>query len=200
MNYRNYWAKIALACVVVLAIAACNNEKTPKAAAPSSASSNAKPGLVIRYIDEDSVIEKYNLAKDFQESMLRRQNELDQTTKKKSDQITNFGASMEQKYKNNQYLSQDAFNADQNKLQQMQANAQNELGQMQQSLQKEFEQNSKELQDSITTFLNSYAKEMGFDVILRKSSTLYIDPQYDITDDVIEQLNKRYTKVAPKKK
>ena len=35
-------------------------------------------------------------------------------------------------------------------------------------------------------------------MVLRKSATLYIDPKYDVTKEVIEGLNKRYTKVAKK--
>ena len=203
MNYCKILARMAMVCALALTIVACNsNDKKPGKAKVSDTSeaSALNGGLTVRYIDEDSVIEKYNLAKDFQESMLRRQNEYDAQAKRKSDQINNFGATMEQKYKSNQYLSEDAFNADQQKLQQMQAGAQNELGKLQESIQSEFAQNSKQLQDSITNFLNVYAKEMGYDVILRKSATLYIDPKYDITDEVVEQLNKRYTKVAPKKK
>ena len=42
------------------------------------------------------------------------------------------------------------------------------------------------------------AKQKGYDMVLRKSATLYIDPKYDVTQDVIEGLNKRYNKVAKK--
>ncbi len=199
MNCCKNWAIAALACITMAGLVACSGNDNKSGSAPKAAPAVAGQGMNIRYIDEDSVLEKYNLAKDFQESMLRRQNELDQATKKKSDQINNFGSTMEQKYKNNQYMSQDAFSADQAHLQQMQASAQNELGQLQQSIQNEFQQNSKELQDSITNFLNEYAKAQGYDMILRKSATLYIDQKYDITDDVVNELNKRYTKVAKKK-
>ena len=36
-------------------------------------------------------------------------------------------------------------------------------------------------------------------MILNKAATFYIDPKFDVTSDVVEQLNKAYTKVAPKK-
>ena len=42
------------------------------------------------------------------------------------------------------------------------------------------------------------AADKGFDMVIRKSATLYIDPKYDVTDEVIAGLNKRYTKVEKK--
>ena len=52
--------------------------------------------------------------------------------------------------------------------------------------------------DSIDNFLKDYAKKKGFDMVLRKSATLYIDEKYDVTEEVIEGLNKRYNKVGGK--
>ena len=53
------------------------------------------------------------------------------------------------------------------------------------------------------TLLDSYAAIVdgvydaykGFDVILKKEATMYIDSKYDVTKDVIEGLNKNYVKV-----
>ena len=36
-------------------------------------------------------------------------------------------------------------------------------------------------------------------MILNKAATFYVDPKFDVTSDVVERLNKEYTKVAPKK-
>lgn len=144
-------------------------------------------------------MEKYNLAKDLNESMLRRQNQLDAAQQQRSTEINKFGSAMQQKYKNNQYLTQESFNSDQAKLQKMQSDAQNYLGKMQQSIQNEYTQNSRQLQDSISNYLKVYAKEKGYDMVLLKSATLYADPKYDVTDQVVEGLNKRYNKVSKSK-
>jgi hypothetical protein len=53
-----------------------------------------------------------------------------------------------------------------------------------------------QLLDSIDNFMKDYAKKTGFDMVLRKSATLYIDEKYDVTKEVIEGLNKRYNKVG----
>ncbi|MBQ0114381.1 MAG: OmpH family outer membrane protein, partial [Bacteroidales bacterium] len=154
--------------------------------------------MTIRYVDEDSIMSKYNLAKDINEAMLRKQNQFDAAQQQRGNEINKFGNAMQQKYKNNGYLTEDSFNADQAKLQKMQSDAQNYLGSMQQSMQNELAQSQAQLMDSINNYMKEYAKTKGFDMVIRKSATLYVDPKYDVTDEVIEGLNKRYTKVEKK--
>lgn len=184
----------SILCVALLTMATACNEK-PAKPAPAKDNKVAVEKLVIRYVDEDSLLNNYNLAKDINEAMLRRQNQFDAAQNQRGNEIAKFGRSMEQKYKNNGYLTEESFNADQAKLQQMQNNAQNYLGNLQQTIQNELNQSQMQLQDSITNYMKDYARAKGYDLILRKSATLYIDERFDVTNEVIEGLNKRYNKV-----
>ena len=192
MNIKHYTKLALFAAVMVMAATSCNEKKdeAPKAEGP------ALETLKIRYIDEDSIMANYNLAKDINEAMLRRQNQYDAAQKQRGSDINKFGNAMQQKYQNNQYLTEEAFNADQAKLQKMQADAESYLANLQQSIANELEQSQIQLLDSIDNFLKDYAKKKGFDMVLRKSATLYIDEKYDVTKEVIEGLNKRYNKVG----
>ena len=194
MNFIKHYTKLAvLAVVLLMAATSCNNKP---AEAPKTAGGTALENLKIRYIDEDSIMANYNLAKDINEAMLRRQNQFDAAQKQRGNEISKFGNAMQQKYQNNQYLSEEAFNADQAKLQKMQADAESYLASLQQSIQNELNQSQIQLLDSIDNFMKDFAKKKGFDMVLRKSATLYIDEKYDVTDEVIEGLNKRYNKVG----
>ena len=194
MNFIKHYTKLAMfAAVMMLAATSCNNKP---AEAPKAATGSALENLKIRYIDEDSIMANYNLAKDINEAMLRRQNQYDAAQKQRGNEISKFGNAMQQKYQNNQYLTEEAFNADQAKLQKMQADAENYLASLQQSIQNELNQSQNQLLDSIDNFMKDYAKKKGFDMILRKSATLFIDEKYDVTKEVIEGLNKRYNKVG----
>ncbi len=197
MNFSRQISVIALTAALVAGAASCNEKK--QSASQQSLPQKATEQMTIRYVDGDTIMEKYNLAKDLNESMLRRQNQLDAAQQQRSTEINKFGSAMQQKYKNNQYLTQESFNSDQAKLQKMQSDAQNYLGKMQQSIQNEYTQNSRQLQDSIANYLKVYAKEKGYDMVLLKSATLYADPKYDVTDQVVEGLNKRYNKVSKSK-
>ena len=194
MNFIKHYTKLALfAAVMVMAAASCNDKP---AEAPKPAEGAAIETLKIRYIDEDSIMANYNLAKDINEAMLRRQNQYDAAQKQRASDINKFGNAMQQKYQNNQYLTEEAFNADQAKLQKMQADAENYLAGLQQSIANELNQSQIQLLDSIDNFMKEYAKKKGFDMVLRKSATLYIDEKYDVTEEVIDGLNKRYNKVG----
>ena len=195
MNIKHYTKLALFAAVMVMAATSCNDKP---AEAPKAAAGTALETLKIRYIDEDSIMANYNLAKDINEAMLRRQNQYDAAQKQRGSDINKFGNAMQQKYQNNQYLTEEAFNADQAKLQKMQADAETYLGNLQQSIANELNQSQIQLLDSIDNFLKDYAKKKGFDMVLRKSATLYIDEKYDVTEEVVEGLNKRYNKVGGK--
>ena len=196
MNFIQNYTKLAVfAAIMLMAATSCNDKP---AEAPKAANGTAVENLKIRYIDEDSIMANYNLAKDINEAMLRRQNQYDAAQKQRGNEINKFGNAMQQKYQNNQYLTEEAFNADQAKLQKMQADAENYLSGLQESIANELNQSQIQLLDSIDNFMKEYAKKKGFDMVLRKSATLYIDEKYDVTKEVIEGLNKRYNKVGGK--
>ena len=192
--------KCAFVALSVVAVVACNNQKSGKAVADSTPA-NAAPATtetVIRYIDEDSLLSKYNLAKELNEAMIRRSSQYESAERNRGTEIQNFGNEVQRKYQNNAYLSEESFNNDRAKLEKMQADAQNYLGRLQQEIQNELIQNNIQLNDSVNNYLKIFAKEKGFNVILRKSATMYIDPAYDVTLEVVEGLNKRYVKVEKK--
>ena len=196
MNFIKNYTKLAVfAAIMLMAATSCNDKP---AEAPKAANGTAVENLKIRYIDEDSIMANYNLAKDINEAMLRRQNQYDAAQKQRGNEINKFGNAMQQKYQNNQDLTEEAFNADQAKLQKMQADAENYLSGLQESIANELNQSQIQLLDSIDNFMKEYAKKKGFDMVLRKSATLYIDEKYDVTKEVIEGLNKRYNKVGGK--
>ena len=197
MNFIKHYTKLAMfaAVVLMLSTASCNDK--PAETTKPAGGANLE-NLKIRYIDEDSIMANYNLAKDINEAMLRRQNQYDAAQKQRANEINKFGNAMQQKYQNNQYLTEEAFNADNAKLQKMQADAENYLAGLQQSIQNELNQSQIQLLDSIDNFMKDYAKKKGFDMVLRKSATLFIDEKYDVTKEVIDGLNKRYNKVGGK--
>ena len=173
-------------------------KKSDAAVAENAEMANEEPRMVIRYIDEDSLLAKYNLAKDINEAMLRRSNQFENEQQRRAREIQKLASDIESKYKNNGYLTQESFNADNNKLAKMQSDAENYMLRLQRDIQNEMLQNQIQLNDSINNFLKAYCKEKGFDVVLRKTAGFYLDSKYEVTADVVEGLNKRYNKVEKK--
>ena len=191
--------KYALCAALVVMFASCaQNEKTETNAKPAT-SEKAEASENIRYIDEDSLLSKYNLAKDLSESNLKLSNQYDAAQQQRATEINKFASEVQRKYKNNGYLTEESFNVDQQKLNKMQADAQNYLGRLQRDIENQVVQNNIQLNDSVNNFLKAYAKQKGFDMILRKSAAFYINDKFDVTAEVVEALNKRYTKVEKSK-
>ena len=154
--------------------------------------------LNIRYIDKDSLLHNYNLAKDLSEAMLRTSDNYENIQRQKANEIQKFAAQIENKYKTNGYLSEASFNADQQKLQKMQQDAQAYLANLERNIQNEMIQNNIQLNDSVENFIKAYNKEKGYEIIFDKAACLFIDEKYDITDEIIKGLNERYNKVESK--
>ncbi|MBD5196653.1 MAG: OmpH family outer membrane protein [Muribaculaceae bacterium] len=192
-----------VASLAILAVIATScGSGDDKKAAPAAKAKTTKTDVHIlpnyRYVDLDSVLSKYNLAKDFNEEMLRMQNNLASAEKQHTTKIQNFANSMQNKMQNNSYLSEASYRQDEQTLNNMQNEAQKAMANLQTNMQNAALQGQQAVIDSITSFINEYNKTRGYDAIFQKASTLYINPELDITDEVVEGLNARYNKVAKK--
>ncbi len=147
-----------------------------------------------RYVDSDTLLNKYNLAKDYQEEMLRLQSSIESTQRQRANAIQSFANQIQTKMQNNQYASEQAYNSDMNKLQQMQKAAEEEIGKMQMNAQNQMAQAQQVVNDSILHYIKTYNESHGYDAIFMKAATLYINPAMDITDEVLAGLNKAYNK------
>ena len=176
-------ALLAIAC---LSSASCSgNDKKQDAKPAKTAAGKASAGNLpnYRYVDLDTILKRYNLAKDFEEEMLRMQNSIQAQAN-----------SMQKKMQNNQY-TEASYKQDQEKMAGMQNNAQREAASLQNNYQNAMLKSNQTIQDSINAFIQDYNKTRGYDAIFVKNATLYINPALDITDEVVEGLNARYNKV-----
>ncbi|MCI6893183.1 MAG: OmpH family outer membrane protein [Bacteroidales bacterium] len=192
--------KYALFAACAIMFASCAQTEKKETSAKTEAKEMAESGdlMKIRYIDEDSLLSKYNLAKDLSESNLKLSNQYDAAQQQRATEINKFAGEVQRKYKNNGYLTEESFNVDQQKLNKMQVDAQNYLGRLQRDIENQVLQNNIQLNDSVNNYLKIYAKEKGYDMIIRKSAAFFINDKYNVTDEVVEALNKRYNKVEKK--
>lgn len=190
-------ASVLFACGVIFGMTQCSENATKDSndSLLSKVETSDEELPNYRYVDMDSVLRAYNLSKDYSEEMLRMQTNFENTARQRETSIQNFATQVQQKLQNNGYLSEASFKQDEQKMNQMQTSAQNELAKMQTSMQNAAMEAQKTLNDSIAAFINEYNSAYGYDAILYKDATLYINPKLDITDEVIAGLNARYNKV-----
>lgn len=190
-------AAFSFALTMCMVFPACSSqqkeEKSTVAAAKDNVPSNNLPNY--RYVDIDTVLSKYILAKDYSEEMVRMQNNMESEVKRHENSIQSFASTIQNKMQNNGYLSEASYKADQEKFNNMQVNAQKAVASLQNSFETAALNANKTVNDSILAYIKEYNSKKGYDAIFQKGATLYIDPALDITDDIVEGLNARYNKV-----
>lgn len=170
-------------------------EEATKAPAAKTAAKTISNLPNYRYIDLDTVLSKYKLAIDYNEEILRMQTNMDAAVKRHESKIQNFANNMQNKMQNNGYLSEASFKQDQQTMATMQNEAQKNVASLQNNFETTAMQAQKAVNDSISEFIKQYNVTRGYDAIFFKAATLYINPELDITDEVVEGLNARYNKV-----
>ena len=179
------------ALAVAAMMASCNNASPKMDDQPAAASSE---GLKIAYLEVDSLMTQYDFAKDYSVNLQKKSNNARNTLTQKGNALQAAMNNFQQKINNNGFQSreqaasvQNAIQRQQNDLQELQARLENELA-------TETAKFNEALRDSLQNFLKDYNADKKFDLILSKAgdNILLGASRLDITQDVINGLNKRY--------
>ena len=191
-----------MAAVAVLALASCNNATPKMDEQPAAAADNSQTGgLKIAYVEVDSLMTQYEFCKEFTLILQKKSNNARNTLTQKGQQLQSAAANFQQKLNNNGFTSREqaesqqaAIQRQQQSLQELQARLENELAQ-------ETQKYNDALRDSLMHFLSDYNKDKKYDLILTKQgdNILYAAPRFDVTNDIINGLNKRYKKMSAEK-
>lgn len=191
---------LAFVLMAAAMMVACNNQNPKMDEQPAEAGETTGQGLRIAYVEVDSIMTQFEFAKEKSQELEKKSNNARNTLTQKGNQLQAAANTFQQKLQNNGFTSreqaenaQQALQRDQNNLAALQARLENELASEQQKFLQAF-------QDSLNNFLAVYNKDKKFDMIVNKGAILLADKKYDITQDVINGLNKRYKKTAAPKK
>lgn len=185
---------MAVVAICLLGIMSCSkNEQKTKSASPASAKSPA--GVTIAFVDLDSLMAHYQYYLDCSKLLEQKSEKISNDLNNKAVALQKEMAEAQDKYQKGQ-LTQEQASQLQMRLQNKQTQLQNQQQSYSEAFQKEQVKYNKALHDSIDSFLRSYNKTAGFTYILSRSNDniLLADPKYDITEEVINGLNKRYKK------
>ena len=159
------------------------------------AAGDSSISLPIAYINVDSLLMNYNFATDLNEALMRNEESSRASLTQKERQVQTAYQDFQRKIENNAFLTQQRAAEEQQRIEKMgeeyQRMAQqlgNELGLEQQKL-------NIQLSDSVREALKDFNRNKNFEVILSNTASdniLLAHPKYDITDEVIVYLNKRY--------
>ena len=186
------------ALAVILFFAQCaGNNATP--AADEATTDNSVSGLKVAYVDVDTLLAKYNFCIDLNEAMVKKSENVRATLNQKSRELENQQNDFQNKYQNNAFASQERAQQEYNRIIKLQEDLQTLSDKLQTELATEQEQNSLLLNDSIKSFMKAYVAEHGYNFVFTNTgldNLLFADQAYDITKEVVDGLNARYSSPA----
>ena len=194
---KNMFKILPVAVVSAFAFTACNNAAPKMDEQPAPA---AQDGIKIAYVEVDSLASQYKFCIEYTKILEKKRTNATNTLNQKGQQLQAAMNNFQQKINNNQFRSREEAENAQLAIQRSQQSLQELQNRLAAELEKEAADFSVALKDSLDHFLVLYNKDKKYDMILSKSDAtsniLYADKRFDITQDVINGLNKRY-KPAP---
>ena len=192
---KKYFTFAALAAATLF-FAACSSKE--EETTNENVQQEETVGLKIAYVELDTLMSQYQLYKDYSEVLTRKGNNIQKTLAQKQRALENHAASVQKKYESNEFTTRDELERAQASIQK----EQNDLAELADRLQNEFAMEqariNEEARDSIQSFLKRYNKTKKYDYVMIKAgdNLLIANPKYNITNDIVKGLNKRY-KVKP---
>ena len=193
---KNIFRALSIIAVASL-MASCNKQASKMDEAVEA--EGASVGMRLAYVEIDSLTTQYEFAKEKTAELEKKSANARNTIAQKTQQLESNVNNFQRKLQNNGFTSREqaenaqaALQREQNNLVALQQRLENELAQEQSKF-------LQALQDSLDSFLTIYNQDKKYDMIVNKAAVLFADSKYDITQDVINGMNKRYKKESAKK-
>ena len=193
---KKYLTYAALVGAIVF-FAACGS-KNEEETTVETAQPVETTGLKIAYVELYTLMSQYQLYKDYSEVLTRKGNNIQNTLAQKQRALESHAAAVQKKYESNGFTTRDEVERAQASIDK----EQRDLAELADRLQSEFAMEqariNEEARDSIQSFLKRYNKTKKYDYVMVKAgdNLLVANPKYNITNDIVKGLNKRY-KIKP---
>lgn len=195
MKKTSFIVKGLLALAIVLGFTQCANNNAATQSAPAAGNGNGT-NMKIAYVEIDSLLTKYNFWNDLNEQMIKKEENIRTTLNEKGKKLEKEAQEFQRKYENNGFVSPERAQQEYQRIQKQQQDLQELQQKLTEELAVENQKNSLQLRDSINFFLKIYNENKGYDLIISNTgfdNLLYANPAHNITNEIVEGLNSRYT-------
>lgn len=192
-----------LAAVALLLFTQSCGKQNQSVSTPAAEEKGGMCGLKIAYVEIDTLLTKYNFWNDLNEMMMKKEENIRATLNEKARDLENEAREFQRKLENNAFATRERAEQENARLMKKQQDLQELQNRLTNELATENQKNSLQLRDSINSFLKSYNQEKGYSLILSNTgfdNLLYADEAYNITNEIVEGLNKRYNPASASKK
>ena len=198
MKKVNYLMKGLAALAVLFFFAQCAGKADGQAAGVAAAQQGLS-GMKIAFVEVDTLLAKYNFCVDLNEAMVKKSENVRLTLNQKAKELDRQKQEFQTKVQNNAYATQERAQQEYNRIAKLEQDLQELSNKLQSELMSENEKNSLQLRGSINAFLKEYNKTKGYSMIISNTGfdhLLYADPVYNITQEILDGLNARYSSPA----
>lgn len=188
-------SSIVAAAIAVLfagSLASCSNSQ-PSITPASSIVEGAS--LPIAYVNTDSLLANYNMAKDLNEELIKKTEDARASINSQAAALEKEVNEFQRKVQTNAFLNEQRAQSEATRLQ----NKKDQLDQLNYKLQNDLAQEQAQMNDRLIDTIQSVLKEYNavkkFELILSNTmhdNILLDNPKYDITNELLEILNSRY--------
>ncbi len=195
MRKTSFIVKGLMALAIVLGFTQCANNNAATQSAPVAGNGNGT-NMKIAYVEIDSLLTKYNFWNDLNEQMIKKEENIRTTLNEKGKKLEKEAQEFQRKYENNGFVSPERAQQEYQRIQKQQQDLQALQQKLTEELAVENQKNSLQLRDSINSFLKIYNENKGYDLIISNTgfdNLLYANPAHNITNEIVEGLNNRYT-------
>jgi outer membrane protein len=203
MKKTKYILKGFLMLVMAFMFTQCADNKNANEGNATPAAALASGELKIAYVEIDSLLTKYRFWNDLNEMMIQKEENIRTTLNEKAKELEQEMREFQRKLENNGFASRERAEQENLRIAQKQRDLQQLQEKLANELQTENQKNSLQLRDSINSFLKIYNKDKGYSLIFSNTgfdNLLYADKAFNITEEIVEGLNARYTPSAAVKK
>lgn len=196
MKRINYLVNGFAALALIVLFSQCAGKADTNTAAAGEAKGATSSELKIAYVEVDTLLSKYNFCVDLNEAMVKKEENIRMTLNQRANELGKQKQEFQKKYENNAFISQDRAQQEYNRLAKMEQDLQVLQQKLSSELGAENQKNSLQLRDSINKFLKEYNKTKGYSLIISNTGSdnlLYSDKALDITMEIVNGLNARYT-------
>lgn len=196
----------SVAAMSLFVLAGCNNKSEGSAAsgtgsesvktevaADSTGKHDTPMAAYIRYVDSQQILANYVLAAEVAKADSTAQIQLAAYNNQLSAGLQRRQQQIQEKAQRNGYLSEASYNADIAALQKAQQDAESKFAQRQRDYASDLMMKQQELHDSVKSVVDYLSLKYKLDAVIDKSAGLYFNPALDMTTEVLDELNRRYS-------
>ena len=191
-NNVNYVIQGILAIAVIILFVMYFSGK--KSNTPAMRSATAE--FPVAYINVDSLLLKYNFSIDLNEQILKKQENARANYTQKARSLQSEAEEFQYKLQNGAFATRERAEQEQQRLMKKQQELQELDSRLTQELMEQTQAMNEQLRDTVVHYLKQYNQGKGYQIIFSNTagSPIFLaDDAYNITNEIVEYLNKRYS-------